>query len=428
MVQDFMKLPMSELKKIASGKTKLAYHDEEWLEKFEGSPLYDEALALEEACLSLDIEQKQRDIARQAERAEDSDLWKQRDAISLKKRILELELTKSRLGAGHSGTKEDESEEEEYETAVASPAVEARTKEAGLITRAGKAPSDIMAEREAQGRGHGGSVGASAGALLGALEGLRRSGMHGLPASLGYAAGGAALGGLGGGLTGSALGGHIGRNIAAADLEAARSGEASLEEADELDAAFDQYRKATSHERDVAARGAAYGVPVGALAGASLSHALGGRPGVGALLGGGAGSVMGTLAGGAIGRRGDNAAARELADKRLTKAMEHLDREPQKLAGISQETVEQMRKEAFGAAMMAGLKGLGQGAATMGKAVQSGFARKGMAGALSNAKRLGGAQLGQAAKWVGQNPGAAAGLAGAGLAGAAGAGYLAGRD
>ena len=125
LVEDFTQLPNEELYRLANGTSKLAYgeHDGEWLEKFEGTELYAQALELEEQCLNIDIADKQHRLAederREAEQAntpERPDFYKQRDAISLKKRILDLEFTKQKLRKGGDG--EEEGEEEELPEAM----------------------------------------------------------------------------------------------------------------------------------------------------------------------------------------------------------------------------------------------------------------------------------------------------------------------
>lgn len=93
MAEGFKHLPIEELAKIASGELKLASYDEgDWLEKFKGSPLYDQALALEEECLRIDIAEQQH---RGQEQSMSQQLWNAKDSIRLKKRMLELQLRQS---------------------------------------------------------------------------------------------------------------------------------------------------------------------------------------------------------------------------------------------------------------------------------------------------------------------------------------------
>lgn len=93
MAEGFKNLPLDELAKIASGELKLASYDEgDWLDKFKGSPLYDQALALEEECLRIDIAEQQH---RGQEQSMSQQLWNAKDSIRLKKRMLELQLRQS---------------------------------------------------------------------------------------------------------------------------------------------------------------------------------------------------------------------------------------------------------------------------------------------------------------------------------------------
>ena len=114
LVEDYMKLPNEELVGLANGTSKLAYgdHDGEWLEKFEGTELYDDALQLEQQCLEVDIADQQHRLEQEMKEPEERpDFYKQKDAIRLKKRILDLELTKQKLSAGGDGEDDDEEEE-----------------------------------------------------------------------------------------------------------------------------------------------------------------------------------------------------------------------------------------------------------------------------------------------------------------------------
>ena len=69
MAEGFKHLPVEELKKIASGELKMAFYDDDkWLCKFRGTPLYDEALALETQSLELDAQQQKLQLEDSAER------------------------------------------------------------------------------------------------------------------------------------------------------------------------------------------------------------------------------------------------------------------------------------------------------------------------------------------------------------------------
>lgn len=95
---EMMNLPISDLQKIASG-TKLAdlCSDDSkgtWLSKYEGTPLYDQALSLEEALIEVEAER----VRRRMEEPKQEDLWAKEDLLRLKKRQLDLELVKSDQG------------------------------------------------------------------------------------------------------------------------------------------------------------------------------------------------------------------------------------------------------------------------------------------------------------------------------------------
>lgn len=106
--------PLTDLRKLASGLPvddllKQAYLDacpstgsdcETFLDRFKGTPLFDQAMALEQEELQCDILQQQRNEERRME----GDIWEMRDKIRLKKRLLELE--KAKMDAGQAGAPE----------------------------------------------------------------------------------------------------------------------------------------------------------------------------------------------------------------------------------------------------------------------------------------------------------------------------------
>ena len=63
MAEHFKMLPVEELQKIASGELKLAdccdSGEDDWLSKFRTTPLYPQALSLEEELLQLDVAEQQ---------------------------------------------------------------------------------------------------------------------------------------------------------------------------------------------------------------------------------------------------------------------------------------------------------------------------------------------------------------------------------
>jgi hypothetical protein len=336
LVDDFSKLPTEELAKIASGQSKLAYgDDDDWLSKFEDTDLYEQALALEQECLEVDI-------ARQKHQLEQCipeptppapEFYRLQDAVRLKKRILDLELNKMRL-AEMGGSLGGEPEEEML------PAAMEPSEGAGEPNPLGELKQAFAKEALSPAQKAALTVGGAA-TGMGAIAGYNRGAAHGQGAK------GAILGGAGtaaGGVLGAALGGGV--------LGAPNAGAA-----------------------------------LGAMSG--YSNAMGGF---------------------------------KKKDKEKEK-LEKSERKKAKTAAVPQEVIEKMRKEAMGAALLAGAKGLAGGAKALGGAAAKGFQRQGMGGALHAAKGLGTHQVGQAAQWAGKNRGAAAALG----AGAIGAGFAAGR-
>ena len=89
-------LPMEDLAKLASGETtlaKLAHGDDDykWLDKYKGGPLFDQALALEQAELQNSMAQQQA----QMQQPESQQFWREKDKICLQKRMLDLQLVQS---------------------------------------------------------------------------------------------------------------------------------------------------------------------------------------------------------------------------------------------------------------------------------------------------------------------------------------------
>lgn len=78
-----------------------------WLGQFEGSPLLEQAIALAEQELQLDIQRIQTDQARR-EAFKDDDIWIQRDIVQSRKRLLELQLISQRNGLGQQQAQEEE--------------------------------------------------------------------------------------------------------------------------------------------------------------------------------------------------------------------------------------------------------------------------------------------------------------------------------
>lgn len=132
LVADMRRLPKAELQALASGRSKLASlysslcgdDGNSWLSKFEGTPLHEQALALEQQSLELDIAREQRRLAEaeeeDASRAVRDEEYRAEDAVRLKKRILDLELNKLKLEAS-TGVPAEATEEDVEEEATEEP-------------------------------------------------------------------------------------------------------------------------------------------------------------------------------------------------------------------------------------------------------------------------------------------------------------------
>ncbi len=94
LVELMKKLPTGDLYKIASGQEKVAFGGDslEWLERFKGTPLFEQAVQLEQESIQLEVAEKQ-----QQEMNQES--WRARDQIGLKKRLLALQLAQSQQQA-----------------------------------------------------------------------------------------------------------------------------------------------------------------------------------------------------------------------------------------------------------------------------------------------------------------------------------------
>lgn len=106
-------LPLEELQKIASGKTKLSFYDSDpkWLKQFEGTPLYEQAIVLEQECIKAESERIEKQMAEREQRESSYD---KQDMLRLKKKQLELQLANAKLsGEVPKGGEEEEEEEDD---------------------------------------------------------------------------------------------------------------------------------------------------------------------------------------------------------------------------------------------------------------------------------------------------------------------------
>jgi len=118
----FKRFPLEEIPKVAtvvsSVNPKQACHlsgdGHKWLTQFQGTPLYEQAVALEEE----ELQAEAADIERRIASRQNENTWDKKDMVTLRKRMLDLELSKLKA-QGMLDQEEDEEEEEEEEAAVA---------------------------------------------------------------------------------------------------------------------------------------------------------------------------------------------------------------------------------------------------------------------------------------------------------------------
>jgi hypothetical protein len=95
LASDLKRLPNEQLYALATGQEKLSFgHDEDWLEKYRGTELFDQAMALEKASLENEVAQSQADAARpQMNQFHDT-----ADQIRIQKKMLDLQLVEHQEG------------------------------------------------------------------------------------------------------------------------------------------------------------------------------------------------------------------------------------------------------------------------------------------------------------------------------------------
>lgn len=99
LTQALSHLPKEELYKVATGQSKLARmltesscDGEDWLSKFKGTPLFDQAIALVQAEMQLEMQNIQRREENREQMDAESSIWAMQDKIRLQKKMLELHL------------------------------------------------------------------------------------------------------------------------------------------------------------------------------------------------------------------------------------------------------------------------------------------------------------------------------------------------
>lgn len=201
LARDLQRLPNETLYAIASGRVKLAFGDsEEWLEKYRGTELFDQAMALEKAGLENDVARSQADAARpQMNQFSDT-----ADQIRLQKKMLDLQLVEHMEGQGAPMQAGGMLPDQITPTAQGAGALGDMAAEGASDGAVGMQGKMAAAFRKAAGLS-GAAIGALGGAALGAGAGALTGGpdypgaeSHRLRNALIGGAGGAALGGTAG--------------------------------------------------------------------------------------------------------------------------------------------------------------------------------------------------------------------------------------
>lgn len=158
MVDKLKALPMDTLLELAGNEklgflgvtgdcqTKASSDDPKtWLDMFKGTPLFDQALELERADLQLEQQDIQRRMEEQA-----NNTWTQRDALRLKKRMLELDLAVSNAGGDGGGEDAPEQTEEQGVQMLEQAQAEERAQGEGGEPHEQKEDAAIQQFRKAQ--------------------------------------------------------------------------------------------------------------------------------------------------------------------------------------------------------------------------------------------------------------------------------------
>ncbi len=88
LVELMKKLPNEQLYKLATGEMKLSGEGLDWIDKFKGTPLFEQAVQLEQESIQNEVAQKQTNAQNQAG-------WDARDQVEMKKRLLSLQLAQT---------------------------------------------------------------------------------------------------------------------------------------------------------------------------------------------------------------------------------------------------------------------------------------------------------------------------------------------
>lgn len=85
-------LPAYELKKIARFGLSMGGDEKGWLDKYKGTPMFDQAVALEQQSLQMEMQRVQSDQERQLKWQADDQMRAAEDQLCIQKRMLDLEL------------------------------------------------------------------------------------------------------------------------------------------------------------------------------------------------------------------------------------------------------------------------------------------------------------------------------------------------
>ena len=100
-VENLKKLPRADLVSLATGEKKIAHlgcdDGESWLDRFKGTELFEQAVALEQQNLELEAQR----IQERMQQPPPDQIWMQQDQIRLQKKLLELQLIQSEGAALH---------------------------------------------------------------------------------------------------------------------------------------------------------------------------------------------------------------------------------------------------------------------------------------------------------------------------------------
>jgi colicin import membrane protein len=186
-------LPTSELKKIARYGLGMPMN-EPWIDKYKGTPLFEQAMQLEQQYLQLELQQNEADNLRQQSWNANDQLRAAQDALCVQKRMLDLQLAthEHQANAEEEAAEQVQAEQAAMQAAAQPPAPEPAAAPSPEVVKAAAARMRIrLMQKEALSMPSMKAVGSAAGNLL------RRN----QPAALGAGVG-AAAGGIGAGASG----------------------------------------------------------------------------------------------------------------------------------------------------------------------------------------------------------------------------------